>query len=112
MARTALTEQTVTSSGLEATYTAANADGNKFNNTSRTLFHVKNASVGDVTLTFNTPGTVDGLAVGERTVVCSAGEERFWRGQPSIYNQPSTDAGMVYVDYSAVTDVTVAVLVI
>lgn len=112
MARTALTPQAITSAGLEATYTAANADGNKFSNTDRTLFHVKNASVGDVTLTFNTPGTVDGLAVTERTVVCSAGEERFWRGQPSIYNQPTTDAGMVYVDYSAVVTVTVAVLTI
>lgn len=112
MARTALTEQAITSAGLEATYAAANVDGNKFNNTDRTLFHVKNASGSDVTLTFQTPGTVDGLAIAERTVVCSAGEERLWRGQPSIYNQPSTDAGMVYVDYSAVTDVTVAVLTI
>lgn len=112
MARTALTEQAITSAGLEATYVAANADGNKFNNTDRTLFHVKNASGGDITLTFQTPGTVDGLAISERTVVCSAGEERFWRGQPSIYNQPSTDAGMVYVDYSGVTSLTVAVLTI
>ncbi len=112
MARTAITEQQITSAGLEATYVAANADGNKFNNTDRTLFHVKNGGGGDVTLTFQTPGTVDGLAIAERTVVCTAGEERFWRGQPSIYNQPTTDAGMVYVDYSGVVSVTVAALVI
>ncbi len=73
MARTALTEQAITSSGLEATYSAAHVDGNKFNNTSRTLFHVKNASGGSVTLTFQTPGTVDGLAIAERTVAVPAG---------------------------------------
>ena len=113
MARTALTEQTVTSAGLKATYEAANGDGNSFNNTSRTVFHVKNAAVGAITLTFNTPGTVDGLAVAERTVSVGAGEEYFWRGAPSVYNQISgADVGKVYVDYSGVVTVTVAVLVL
>jgi hypothetical protein len=51
---------------------------------------------------------VDGLAIAERTVVVTAGESRkIGPFPPNIYNQSD---GMVYLDYSAVTDVTVALM--
>lgn len=111
MARTALTVTDITKSGVDsaATLEAANADGEKFYNNGRTFVEVLNANAADCTLTFQTPRTVDGLAVAEHTVVVSQNERMLIGPFPTqTFNQTSTDAGMVYMDYSAVTDVTVA----
>jgi len=108
MARTAINYQQIARTGLEAVYAAAVADGAKFANDGRMFVDVVNDSASDVTVTVQTPGTVDGLAIAERTVVVTAGESRkIGPFQPNIYNQSD---GMVYMDYSAVTDVTVALM--
>ena len=63
MARTELTIQEIARAGLEPSYSNAAADGNNFENTGREFVHVKNGSGSAVTVTIQTPGTVDGLAV-------------------------------------------------
>lgn len=110
MAMTALTVQPLASHSLEPVYTAANADGHKFYNDGHTLLHVKNTNAAPVTVTIATPGTVDGLAIADWTVSVDAttGDTMIGLLPPAVYNQTGTDAGMVYVTFSAVTNVTVA----
>lgn len=111
MARTALTVTDISRTGVDsaATLEAANSDGEKFYNNGRVFLEVLNTNASDRTLTFQTPRTVDGLAVAEHTVTVSQNERMFIGPFPTAtFNQTSTDAGMVYVDFDAVTDVTVA----
>jgi len=108
MARTTLSIQDIVRSGLNPSYEAANADGESVDNNGRVFLHIKNGSGVSVTVTIQTPGTVDGLAVADRTVVIPAGEERMpGVFPPADYNQSD---GAVYVDFSAVTTVTVAAI--
>lgn len=104
MARSALTLQTIAKTGIVPSYASANVDGNSFANDGNTVLHVKNGSGSSITVTIQTPGTVDDLAVAERTVtVANASEKMIGPFPPGIYNQ----SGEVYVDYSAVTTITV-----
>ena len=106
MARETLTVQEISRSGLNMSFTAAVADGHKFENTGREFIRVKNASGSSVNVTIQTPGTVDGLAVADRVVaVPAAGERDIGSFTPSDYNQ---DDGDVYVDYSATSSVSAA----
>lgn len=108
MARTALTAQAVTSAGLAPVYAAANVDGHSYQPTTGRMLHVKNGGAGALTVTLPTPGTVDGLAVADRTVAVAAGaESMIGVGKGSAYRQ---DGGVVFVDFSVVTSVTVALL--
>ena len=108
MARTEVSVQSITRAGLEATYSSAHADDNKFVNDGRSTFvHVKNGT-GDVIITLQVAKTVDGNAVTDPTVTCTADEERLIGPFPAdIYNQ--TD-GMVYIDWDDESNVTFAVL--
>lgn len=111
MARTVLAAQQVVATGLEPVYTAANADGHFFENDGNTILHVKNGGAGEIDVTIQTPATQAGLAVSEQVVVIPAGEERLIGNlAPATYNRPTggADAGKVYVDFEAVTSVTVA----
>lgn len=106
MARTASAVQQIVRTGLTPAYSAANADGHSIANDGRVFQHIKNGSGSSINVTAQTPATVDGLAVAERVVAIPAGEERMIGPfQPGIYNQAD---GSVYIDYSAVTTVTVA----
>jgi len=108
MARTEMNHQQIVRTGLEQTYAAAHADGNKFSNDGRMFLHVKNGAGAPITVTIQTPGQVDGLAIADQVVTVTNGEERMIGPfPPNIYNQ---DDRMVYVDYSSVTSVTAAVL--
>lgn len=105
MARAALTVQEIDFDGLEPAYVAAEGDGNSVANTGEQFVHVKNGSGVSVTVTVQTPATVQGIDIDEVEVAIAAGEERMigpW--PPAVYNQAG---GLVYVDYSAVTTVTV-----
>ena len=114
MAYTDLTIQTVTISGLEPTYVAATAtDGDMWRNSGKEFLHVINASGGSINVTVLTPATVDGLAIEDKVVAVPAGEDRMiGTFKPAHYNNPAggTDPGKIYVEYSAVTSVTVAVI--
>jgi hypothetical protein len=113
MARTALPIHRATpGTGLVLARTNAIADGHMFTNSGDTLLLVKNDDASSKTITIPTPREVQGLALADPTYVVPAGEE--WRigpFDPATFNQPSgADAGKVYVNYSAVTSVTVAVI--
>lgn len=109
MARTELTVQDIVRSGLEATYTAANGDGHYFSNDGkRTFIHVVNGDASDNTVTIQTPATADSLAITDRTVVVTAGEERMIGPFPTQYYNQSD--GTVYVDHSNTTSGTIAAI--
>ena len=102
-----LTVQEITSVGLEASYDSASGGGDDFPNTGREFIHIKNDSGGDITLTVETTITVESLAVTDRTVVITAGEERFVGPfLPKYYN----DGNSVNLSYSGVTSLTLAIL--
>jgi hypothetical protein len=66
---------------------------------------VENAG-SETTVTVDTPGTVDGLAVANLAVVVPAttGKKRIGPFPPDTYNQPD---GTIKVTYSSVADVTI-----
>lgn len=66
---------------------------------------VKNASVGSVTVTVATPGTVSGHAVADATLVVAAAKS----GIIPLTNVFRGSTGRAAITYSAVTTVTVAV---
>jgi len=105
MARTALAVQTVIRAGLTPSYAAANVDGHSIPDDGRTYAHVKTGGTGCV-VTEVTPGTVDGLAVPDRTVTIGTSSERligpFTPGGP--YSQPG---GEVHLNFDSVTTVTI-----
>jgi len=106
MARTALTVQTVSRTGLNPSYTSANADGHSVaSEGEKTFLHVKNASGGSINVTVQTPGTVDGLAISDLIVAVPASGERMIGPFPIGYYTTS-----LLVDFSSVTSVTVAAL--
>lgn len=116
MAESALTVQNIASTGLEATYAAANVDGNYFadDGTGRTFLHVKNGDASDKTVTIETQVAtlaVDGygtLARADFTCTVTAGEERMIGPFPPTAFKDSS--GYVHATYSAVTSVTVAAI--
>jgi len=103
-----LTAQTIVRTGLEATYAACAAGGDEFVNTGDEFIHIKNAAVGDQTVTIETPATVDGLAVADRDVVVTAAEERFIGPfSTSVYNDGDAK---VQLTYDAVVTLTIAII--
>lgn len=114
MARADLTAQQVTTAGLNPSFAAAVADGDVFD-AGRVALWVENGSASTVTITIPTPTTVNGLAVAEAGGTVPAGGFRLFGPFPrSVFGQPvgDADAGRVHVDYSAVTDVTRALITI
>lgn len=117
MPRTALTVQTTARTGLVATYTAASvANGHEFINSSeKVVLHVKNAGGGATVITIKTPGTVDGLAIADKTVTVSAGTEAFIGPfDNDDYGQDGAGSGTgatdVYIDLDVDTSVTLAAI--
>lgn len=106
MARTALAVQQISRAGITPSYSAANADGHSVLNSGKEFLHVKNGSGSSINVTVQTPGTVDGQAIADRVVAVGAGAEKMIGPfPPDTYNQPGTNT--LYVDFSAVTTVTV-----
>lgn len=112
----ALSIQTISESGLEATYASASAGGDTFvNDTSqRTFLHVKNGGGSDITVTVTSQHTTTRapgfgvVAKANLSITVTAGEERMIGPfPPAAFNNAS---GAVAVGYSAVTSVTVAAL--
>lgn len=103
----AVTPETVTSAGIEATAHAASAGGDTV--PPDVIIRVVNGSASPVTLTIATPGTVDGdLAIPDRTVTVPAGEARLVKPNAATYQNPAT--GRVALSWSATTDVTFEVV--
>jgi len=111
MARTLLTKQQIVQAGLTGTLAAANVDGNLFEGSGLVYLEVANGSGSSINVTVQTAVQVAGLDVGELVVAIPAttGRKKIGPFNKRAFNRPSgvADAGFVYVDFSAVTTVTV-----
>jgi len=108
-----LTVVEISRAGKAVTYpmvTPTATNGNKFLNDGKTFLRVKNGSGAPITVTIETPGTVDGQALADLVItVAATGDGTGLDDQvigpfTAIYNQ--TD-GYVWAVCSAVTTVTV-----
>lgn len=109
MARSTLTPQVIADTGLVPVLGAADVAGSQWVNDGREFIVVKNGSAASINVTITTGGTLMGVAVTDTVVAVAAGAEAFIGPfAPVLYNQPSTD--YVFVDYSAVAAVTVALV--
>jgi len=107
MARTALDPQVLTAVGIAPTFADANADGHSIPGDTRTVVEVKNGSASSIDVTVRTPATAGDLLIEERIVAvpASTGDKIIGPFSAGLYNQAD---GSVYIDFSAVTTVTVA----
>lgn len=105
-----LTVNEITRAGIDAIpATAAAGGGDKFLNTGRECFILKNADASGKTVTLVTAATADpdGLAITDKTVTVGAGNSTIIGPFPTgIYNDVD---GYMNLTYSAVTSVTVKV---
>ena len=112
MARTDLAVTEITTLGVDsaATLAAANVDGHAVINNGATWLEVLNTNAVTVTVTVQTPRTVDRLAVAELTFTVAQNERKHIAPFPrDTYNIKSgADAGKMYVDFSGVTALTIA----
>lgn len=106
MAQVALTVQEIPHAGVAESFSAAAAagTGNKYPADGKTWLHVKGTGTQKI-LTISTPGTVDGLAVADRTVTIPAttGDIMIPPLPPSQYGQVD---GMIYIDLDLATAIT------
>lgn len=112
MSDVAIAVQQVVRTGLTASYTSgltATTNTYQFVNDGYTLVHAKKSGAGDCTVTITTPGTVDGMAITDRTVtvVATTGDKFIGPFPPSVYNDANGKVSMVF---SETTGLTVAVL--
>ncbi|ADE43455.1 tail protein [Streptomyces phage phiSASD1] len=103
----ALSATRIATSGTSPTYVPASAGGDSAPVGGGLKLHVSNGSGSAVTVTLVTPGTLDGLAIGDAALVVPAGGHGFVP-LTQIYRDPIT--GRANITYSAVTSVNVAVL--
>lgn len=109
MARTAtILPQSVSSNGLVVTFNAATASDAFVPGTGRVLL-VNNASGASINVTFPSNLAVDGLTVPDRVVALANGKTLVFEtgGQ---FNESLESDGTVWVNYSALTSVTVALV--
>lgn len=109
MARANLTVQTASAAVPRAAVTMTAVDGtngNQWSYTGRRVLMVTNDSASAVTVTINSNANVHGLTVPNRTVSVAAGATALIPEG----SEARQDDGMVYVDWSAGTSVTAAVL--
>ena len=103
-----LTVTPITRSGIALPSTAAGASGDVFTNTGKEALIVNNGGGVDTTVTITTPCTVDGLAVGDRTVTVGASATKIIGPFPTGYYN-NTD-GQVAVACSPYASVNVGVI--
>lgn len=112
---TQLSVQTTVIAGAVPTFTAANVDGHGIINThGNVVLYVKNGGGSPITVTVQTPVTVEGLALPDLTVtVTNATEKIIGPFKKAVFNQnlsvPAIDDAIA-VTFSAITSVTVAAL--
>ena len=117
MARTVLTVQEISRTGLDITYVAGDqANGHSFDNIRHNVFlHVKNSNAETRVVTITTPNTVDGLAIGDLTVTIPAntGDTMIGPFPGSLYDTIDTDPDpdidpAIFVGLSADAGITLA----
>jgi hypothetical protein len=97
MPRTNITVVEVTRDGVAPSEVAGDVtNGNQFDHSARTFLRARNADGGSAhTVTIQTPGTVDSLAIADRTVSVPASATRYIGPFTNDYRQSD---GKVYVD--------------
>lgn len=104
--------QRITRGGVAPTYAAASAGGDSFTPGDSTFLHVKNANAAACTVTFVTPGTVEGLAVADMTATVPATNGDLMIGPlPASLFRDSAD-GLADVTWSVTASVTFSVLAV
>jgi len=103
-----LSVQSVNRDGIEPVMSSADGAGDDFPNTGAEFVFVKNGDVAAKNVTIETPRTVDGLVIADRTVTVGAGEEKLIGPFPTATY--STSGGSVNLTYSDVTSLEIAVL--
>jgi hypothetical protein len=107
MARTPLVTQQVAQAGGELTFEASNPDGHSLDGGGAVVLHIRNDDASPKQVTIQSAAQVAGLDVADQVVVVPAGE--LWhigRFTSTVFDRPAgtVDAGTVYVDYDAVTN--------
>lgn len=93
--------ETIAATGTAATYHVATATtGDKVAAVDGTVLHVKNGSGVSTNVTLATPGTVEGLAIADRTVAVPAGQDRFI-ALSKVYRDPADGLATVVCDPAA-----------
>lgn len=96
-------------STAETLITPTATHGNKFLNDGKTVLRVVNGSASPITVTIDTPGSVDGQAIADLVVTIAATgdgdglDDQFIGPFPKTFEQSD---GYVWAVFSAVTDVT------
>lgn len=118
MADNRLDVQQIDEDGLVAAYASAGSgagqlnvsDTYKINNDGRVILHFKKSGASDCIVTVDTPGSVNGLAIAQRTatVVASTGDVFMGPFPPAVYNQPGTSDFQFTLDQ--ITGLTAAAL--
>lgn len=107
MARTALTVIDVALAGTNPHPTAANVDGHSVTWARDLALVVRNSDASGKTVTLDVPNTLNGLTIPDRTVAVASNGTAVIPLGASEYRQVD---GTVFIDYSAVTSVTVGVI--
>lgn len=107
MARTILTVQEIVAAGVVPTLAAATTDGHSMPNNGNSFMEISNGHTAAHTVTFVHPGTVDGLAVADRTVSVAAGSTAYVGPFSMNYNQ--SGGYYIQVDYDSTTALSVGV---
>lgn len=103
----ALSAQRVALSGTAPTYASASAGGDTAPVGGGLKLHVYNGGASAITVTVVTPGSIDGLSVGDAALSVPAAGHGFIP-LTNIYRDPVT--GRANISYSATASVNVAVL--
>lgn len=105
-----LTTQTIVAAGLDPTYAAAAAGGDKVTPGPTTFLHVINGGGSSITVTVATPGNYyANIANPDLTVTVGASGEQMIPIPQTPFADPG-DNGLAAISYSGVTTVTVAAL--
>lgn len=109
MARSVITPQEIANSGIVPSYGAGNSvDGHSFVNDGNMFVHVKNGGGAPINVTLIVPAKVGGLTITNPVIAVTNGTEKMIGPfDPTLFNQAT---GIVYLDLSAATSVTLAVL--
>lgn len=94
--------------GLTPTFVAADANGAEFINDEQSTIRLKGGAATSSTITVQHPGTRDGMAVADLTIVVGNNEDHEIGPFPPGFHQEASK--LIYIDFSSVTDLTVAVV--
>ncbi len=110
MSDVALAAQKIVKTGIDPTHSGSLSVSDNYQtpNNGRLFIYVTNGGGGTSVVTIATPGTVDGLAVADRTVSIGTGEDAMIGPfPPHIYNNAN---GEIDVSFDVITSVTIAAL--